>query len=73
MENDNNDINKPDLENMTPLDAFYHLFTLDQHSYESEAEYKERVVAREVFISNLEDAGMTSSEYLAALQKRYEN
>lgn len=67
------DITKPDLENMTPLDAFYHLFTIDQHSYESEEEYRERQVARETFIASLDDAGMTPSEYLAALQQRYGN
>lgn len=73
MTTNDNDITKPDLENMTPLDAFFHIFTLEQHSYETEDEYKERQVARETFIASLEDAGMTPSEYLAALQKRYGN
>ena len=67
------DITKPDLDNMSPLDAFYHLFTIDQHSYESEEEYRERQVARETFIASLTDVGMTPSDYLAALQKRYGN
>lgn len=66
-------VEKPDVDNMSPLDAFYHIFTIDQHSYETEDEYKERQTAREVFISSLEEAGMTPSEYLMALQKRYGN
>ena len=64
---------KPDVDNLNPLDAFYHIFTIDQHDYESDQEYEERLVARDTFVKTIEDAGMTPSEYLLALQQRYAN
>lgn len=67
----NEDVVKPDPNNLNPLEAFFHIFTIDQHPYESEEEYRERQTAREVFISSLEEQGWTPSEYLSALQSRY--
>ena len=69
----NEEVVKPDPNNLNPLEAFFHIFTVDQHNYESEEEYRERQTAREVFISSLEEQGWTPSEYLSALQKRYGN
>lgn len=63
----------PDPNNLTPLDAFYHIFTVDKHEYESEEEYKERLVARDTFVKTIEDAGMTPAAYLQQLQARYGN
>lgn len=74
MENENKtEVVKPDPNNLNPLEAFYHLFTIEQHPYESEEEYRERQTAREVFITTLEDNKLTPSDYLAALQSRYGN
>ena len=69
----NEEVVKPDPNNLNPLEAFYHLFTIEQHPYESEEEYRERQTAREVFITTLEDNKLTPSDYLAALQSRYGN
>ena len=66
-------IMKPNIENLTPLDAFYHIFTMDKHEYESDEEYEERLVARDTFVKTIEDAGMTPADYLQQLQARYGN
>lgn len=66
-------IMKPDVENLSPLDAFYHIFTMDKHEYETDEEYEERLVARDTFVKTIEEAGMTPAAYLQQLQARYGN
>lgn len=65
------DPSTPDPDNLDPLQAFYHLFTRDQHSYESEEEYQERLLARQVFVDTLAQQDITPAQYLQLLQERY--
>jgi hypothetical protein len=44
------------------------LFQLEQHPYESEIEYRERLLARTATQAQIESAGMTTGEFLAQLQ-----
>lgn len=55
-------------EPQTALEAFYHLYTVDRHDYESELEYAERKIVREQFTLALEEQGFTPARYLSILQ-----
>ena len=52
----------------TALEAFYHLYTVDKHDYETELEYAERKIVREQFTAALEEQGFSPGQYLSILQ-----
>lgn len=54
-----------------PLEAYYHVFQDEKHTNETDEDYQERLVIKDLFIKQLHDEGFTPTTYLAALQQRY--
>lgn len=48
---------------LTASQAFFHLLQLDPHENESEDEHTARMIMREEFIKQCEEAGISVSEY----------
>ena len=48
---------------LTASQAFFHLLQLDPHENESEDEHTARMIMREEFIKQCEQAGISVSEY----------
>ena len=47
----------------TAMAAFYHLFTVEQFEWETDAEFEERQIVREQFRNQLEENGMTAEQF----------
>lgn len=48
---------------LSAMEAFFHLLQLDPHENESEDEHTARMIMRDEFIKQCEEAGISVSEY----------
>jgi hypothetical protein len=54
---------------MSAIEAFYHLFTISKFPDESDEQFEERKITRELFTEQLKQQGLTPESYFSLLQR----